>query len=193
VATQPEHIAVIRGLLDGSVDIPGLTVDAELRWHLLYRLVVVGDAGDDVIEAELQRDPTAAGQRHAASARAARPTSEAKAEAWRLAVEDESLPNAVQGAIIAGFWNTEQAPLLEDYVERYFGVIGEVWRSRTSEMAQQVVIGLYPTLLVSPHVVERTDLYLQGPDVPSSLRRLLLESRDGVVRALRARSRDASA
>jgi aminopeptidase N len=60
-------------------------------------------------------------------------------------------------------------------------------------MAQQVVIGLYPTLLVSPRVVERTDLYLQDPDVPPSLRRLLLESRDGVVRALRARARDAAA
>jgi aminopeptidase N len=42
-------------------------------------------------------------------------------------------------------------------------------------------------------VVERTDVYLQDADVPPSLRRLLLESRDGVVRALRARARDAAA
>ena len=193
VSAEPEHLALLSGLLDGSVEVPGLTVDAELRWHLLYRLVVLGEAGDDAIEAELQRDPTAAGQRHAASAQAARPTPEAKAEAWRLAVEDESLPNAVQGAVIGGFWNAEQAPLLEDYVERYFDVIGDVWRNRTAEMAQQVVIGLYPALLVSPRVVERTDVYLQEADVPKSLRRLLLESRDGVVRALRARARDASA
>jgi aminopeptidase N len=172
--------------------VPGLTVDAELRWHLLYRLVVLGKAGDEAIDAELERDPTAAGQRHAAAAKAARPTAEAKADAWHRAVEDESLPNAVQAAIIGGFWNAEQTELCEDYVEKYFEVIGDVWRNRTSEMAQQIVIGLYPTLLVSPRVVERTDLYLQDPDVQPSLRRLLLESRDGVLRALRARARDAA-
>jgi aminopeptidase N len=192
VSDQPEQVALLQGLLDGSTEIPGLAVDAELRWHLLHRLVVIGAAGDDAIDAELERDATAAGQRHAASARAARPTAEAKAEAWRRAVEDETLPNAMQAAVISGFWNAEQAPLLEDYVEKYFAVIGDVWRNRTAEMAQQVVIGLYPTLLVSPRVVERTDVYLQDPDVPKSLRRLLLESRDGVVRSLRARERDAA-
>ena len=193
VTHEAEHLDLLQGLLDGTQEVPGLAVDEELRWHLLYRLVVQGRAGDDAIEAELQRDPTAAGQRHAAAARAARPTAEAKAEAWRLAVEDASLPNAVQAAIIGGFWNAEQTALCEDYVEKYFAVVGDVWRDRTAEMAQQIVIGLYPTLLVSPKVVERTDVYLQDPDVPPSLRRLLLESRDGVLRALRARARDAAA
>ena len=193
VATSDEHLTLVRGLLDGSVELPGLAVDAELRWHLLYRLVVLGEAGEDAIEAELQRDPTAAGQRHAAAARAGRPDAAAKLEAWRLAVEDASLPNAVQAAVISGFWNAEQSTLLEDYVEKYFDVIDDVWRNRTAEMAQQIVLGLYPTLLVSPKVVERTDVYLQDADVPKSLRRLLLESRDGVVRALRARERDTAA
>jgi hypothetical protein len=192
VCTDPAHLALLRGLLDGSRQVDGLSVDAELRWHLLYRLVVLGEAGDDEIEAELQRDPTAAGQRHAAASKAARPTAEAKADAWQRAVEDESLPNAVQAAIIGGFWNAEQTQLCEAYVEKYFEVIGDVWRDRTAEMAQQIVIGLYPTLLVSPKVVERTDVYLEDPEVPPSLRRLLLESRDGVLRALRARARDSA-
>jgi aminopeptidase N len=60
-------------------------------------------------------------------------------------------------------------------------------------MAQNIVIGLYPTLLVSPAVVARTDAYLAGSDVPPALARLLLEGRDGVNRALRARARDAAA
>jgi hypothetical protein len=40
---------------------------------------------------------------------------------------------------------------------------------------------------------ERTDAYLADNDVPPALRRLLLEGRDGVVRALRARECDAAA
>jgi aminopeptidase N len=67
-------------------------------------------------------------------------------------------------------------------------VLQTVWETRTAEMAQNVVVGLYPSLLVSASVVERTDAYLAGGDVPPTLRRLLLEGRDSVVRALRARS-----
>jgi len=80
---------------------------------------------------------------------------------------------------------------MEPYVEQYFSCIGQVWAERTGEMAQNIVVGLYPGLLVDASVVERTDAYLVAGDVPPALRRLLLEGRDGVVRALRARARDA--
>ncbi|MCW2606244.1 MAG: aminopeptidase, partial [Frankiales bacterium] len=132
-------------------------------------------------------------ERHVAAARASMPTLEAKERAWTLAVQDESLPNAVQSAVIGGFWQAEQRDLLAPFVDRYFASIDDVWRDRTAEMAQNVVVGLYPGLVVDRSVVERTDSYLQGADVPAALQRLLLEGRDSVVRALRARERDAAA
>ena len=193
LASTDEQVALVQGLLDGSATIPGLSVDAELRWTLLHRLVSLGRAGLDEIDAEVAQDPTAAGQRHAASCRAARPTAEAKAEAWASVVTSDELPNAVQAAVIAGFVNAEQTALLESYVEPYFEAVGDIWESRTTEMAQNIVVGLYPTLLVSPAVVSRTDDYLAASDVPPALARLLLEGRDGVVRALRARARDTAA
>ena len=67
-ARTPEHVAVLRGLLDGTDPVPGLAVDADLRWTLLQALVAVGAAGDAEIDAELERDPTASGQRRAATA-----------------------------------------------------------------------------------------------------------------------------
>ena len=190
VARSEEQLALLRGLLDGSAEVPGLAVDTDLRWHLLLRLVALGIAGDAEIDAELERDRTSAGERHAATARALRPTREAKAEAWRLAVEDESIPNAVHSAVVAGFAHPEQLELLEEWVEPYFEVVGQVWEHRTAEFAQNVAVGLYPALLVDPSVVERTDVHLASHDVQPALARLLLEGRDGVVRALRARERD---
>jgi len=192
-ATSAEHVALVQALLDGSRTVPGLVVDTELHWSLLLRLVALGAAGDAEIEAELARDRTAAGERHAATARALRPTAEAKAAAWKLAVEDPDVPNAVQSAVIGGLWHPEQLELMEPYVEQYFSCIGQVWAERTGEMAQNIVVGLYPGLLVKSSVVERTDAYLAAAAVPPALRRLLLEGRDGVVRALRARARDARA
>ena len=192
-ATSPEHLAVLRALLEGTTVVEGLSIDTDLRWTLLGRLVALGQAGDAEIDAELARDSTSAGERQAASTRALRPTAAAKAEAWRLAVEDPDVPNAVQSAVIGGFWHPAQLALLEGHVEQYFDVVGRVWAERTAEMAQNVVVGLYPALLVSRDVVERTDAYLAGPDVPAALARLLAEGRDGVVRSLRARERDAAA
>jgi aminopeptidase N len=193
LASSAEHLDVLQGLLDGSTTLEGLTLDAELRWHLLHRLVATGRADEVAFTAELERDPTAAGQRHVAACRAAQPVAEAKARAWHDLVETDELPNAVQSAVIGGFQQPEQTELLASYVEPYFAALDEIWNNRTAEMAQNLVVGLYPTLLVSPAVVERTDAYLDSHEVPPALRRLLLESRDGVVRALRARARDAAA
>jgi len=192
LATSDDHLRVVQELLDGTTALDGLAVDAELRWHLLHRLVVTGRAGAEAYEAELERDPTAAGQRHVAACRASEPTPEAKAQAWHDLVETDDLPNAVQSAVIGGFHQPDQTALLEPFVEPYFEALDRIWHERTTEMAQSLVVGLFPTLLVSPAVVERTDAYLDSHEVAPALRRLLLESRDGVVRALRARARDAA-
>ena len=191
-ARTPAHVAVLRGLLDGTDTVPGLAVDADLRWTLLQALVAVGAAGDAEIEAELDRDPTASGQRRAATARALRPTPEAKEDAWRAATEDDELPNAINEAIIGGFSHPAQRELTAPYGERYFAVIRDVWERRTSEIAQNVVVGLFPDA-VEPETVAAADAFLADPAVPPALRRLVAEGRDDVLRALRARERDAAA
>jgi aminopeptidase N len=165
-------------------------VDTDLRWALLLRLVVMGRAGDAEIDAELERDNTAAGRRHALMLRAARPTAAAKEDAWRLAVEDESLPNAEQAAVIAGFQQAEHRDLLRPFRDRYFDVVADAWERRTSEMAQQIAIGLYPLLIVEADTVEHSDRYLREQQPVPPLRRLITENRDNVARALRAQARD---
>ncbi|MDP9393855.1 MAG: aminopeptidase N [Actinomycetota bacterium] len=191
-ASSDEHLDVVRGLLDGTTALDGLDIDTDLRWHLLHRLVATGRAGDADIEAELARDNTATGQRHAAAARAARPTPEAKEEAWAAVVERDDLPNALQTATIGGFGQVDQRELLRPFVDRYFDVIADVWAKRTNETAQNIVIGFYPTLLADQAVVDRTDDWLATTtEAVPALRRLVVESRDGVARALRAQARDA--
>jgi aminopeptidase N len=156
-ARTPAQLDLLAGLLSGAQSLPGLVVDTDLRWTLLHRLVAMGRAGDAQIDAELARDDTAAGRRQAAAARAARPTPQAKAEAWASVVDRDDLPNATQAAVIGGFMQADQAELLTPYVDRYFAAIKQVWASRTNEIAQNIVVGLYPTVLASPALLERTD------------------------------------
>jgi aminopeptidase N len=186
-ARSEADAALLAALLDGSEVVPGLAVDAELRWTLLQALVALGAAGDAEIDAELERDATATGRRRAATARALRPTGAAKAEAWRALTTDLSLPNAILEATIAGFYHPAQHALTEPYVERYFADIADVWSRRTSEMARALASGLYPDA-VTPAALAAADAFLARPDLPPGLRRLVAEGRDDTRRALRARA-----
>ena len=192
-ARTPEQLDLLEALLDGSQTVEGLVVDTELRWALVHRLASVGRFDEAEIAAEYERDKTAAGERHAASARAARPTEEAKAEAWASVVESDKLPNAVQEAVIGGFVQTDQRELLAPYTEKYFAVVKDIWDSRSHEMAQQIAVGLYPSIQVSQEVLDRTDAWLAESEPSAALRRLVSESRSGVERALKAQAADAQA
>ncbi|GGJ89504.1 aminopeptidase N [Streptomyces camponoticapitis] len=192
-ARTPQQLDLLQGLLDGSESVEGLAVDTELRWAFVQRLAAVGVFDEEEIAAEYERDRTAAGERHAASARAARPTAEAKAEAWASVVESDKLPNALQEAVIGGFVQTDQQELLAPYTEKYFAAVKGVWDSRSHEMAQQIALGLYPALQVARSTLDATDAWLASASPNAALRRLMSESRAGVDRALRAQAADGAA
>ncbi|WP_328683314.1 aminopeptidase N [Streptomyces sp. NBC_00343] len=192
-ARTPEQVDLLDSLLDGATTIEGLAVDTELRWAFVERLVAVGHFDEEDIASEHERDKTAAGERHAATARAARPTEEAKAEAWAQVVESDKLPNSLQEAVISGFVQTDQRELLAPYTEKYFAVVKEVWDTRSHEIAQQIAIGLYPSIQVSQDTLDRTDTWLTTAEPNAALRRLVSESRSGVERALKAQAADATA
>jgi aminopeptidase N len=189
-AGNDAQLDVVAGLLDGSVVWPGLAVDTDLRWFLLQRLVANGRFEDDRIQLELDSDDTATGRRQAAVARAARPTSVAKELAWAEIVDRTDLPNAIMDATIGGFVQPDQVDLLRAYRDRYFEVLPRVWSERTMEMAQSITMGLYPMFLVDDETIAATDACLAG-DLNSAARRLVGEGRDGVLRAMRARAKDA--
>jgi aminopeptidase N len=189
-ARDPQHVALMRGMLDGSAGLEGLTVDTDLRWTILQRLVALGQTSVQEIDAELARDDTAAGRVNAATCRAAIPTAEAKAAAWQACLHDTSLPNHILTATIAGISIPAHRDLLRPHVEQYFEALPGIWRNRTNEIAQDITMGLFPHALVEQATVERTDAALAQSGIPRGARRLLSEGRDGIVRALRCQRRD---
>jgi aminopeptidase N len=195
---SPNHVAVLSTLLDNepaAVNLPGLVIDTDLRWRIVTALATAGVIDADgpetpFIDAEAQRDPTAAGKRNAAQASAARPQAAVKEAAWQQVIEDDTLPNITARSIIAGFVRPGQSEQLQPFGATYFGAISGVWERRSSEVAQTVVIGLYPSWDISQTGLDAADSFLADPDVPPSLRRLVIEGRASVERALRARAFD---
>jgi aminopeptidase N len=186
----------LRGLLEGTVQVEGLAVDAELRWNIWRALAAHGQATAGELDAELARDTTASGRAGRATALAARPDPEVKAAAWEAAVQGTELSNQLLSATITGF-TTAPPALLAPYVEPYFGCLRDVWENRSIEIATRIVRGLYPaaqdltagTVPEQHPVVRRTDTWLAAnADAPRALRRIIVEQRSHLLRALTAQA-----
>jgi aminopeptidase N len=190
VAHSKDHLDILDTVLTGDHGITGLIVDEDLRWTVLTRLSATGTVDKSTMDDELARDDTAAGQRRHATCVAARGTAAAKADAWAAMVEHDTLANGIQEAVITGFTQPDHRALLAPYVEKYFAAIRDVFEHRSHEMRRQLIVGLYPSLQVEPATLAATDTWLAQAEPPPALRRMVLEGRAGVARALHAQAAD---
>ncbi|MEV0381165.1 aminopeptidase N [Nonomuraea sp. NPDC050643] len=191
VAEHSSHVDDLAALLDGRLRLlDGPVIDVELEWELLTALVAAGRADADAVRARLREDSTATGRQRAARALAAVPTPQAKATAWASMVEDPAISGVILRETARGFLRTVEPGLLEPYVPRYFELIEQVWATRSFGIARRVAADLYPFALTGRSLLEATDAWLATADAPAALRRILVENRAAVARALAARTRD---
>jgi len=194
LASTPDHVAPLRGLIDGSTVLDGLTIDTDLRWELLEGLVLLGAADDAEIDATLAQDDTATGRQAAARARAARSTAEAKEAAFASIVDTPDVPNAIIRSTAAGFVHVTDPAVLEPMVARYVDSLLSIWESRSYHIAEELIEGLYPAPFASTELRDAVRGWLDAhPDAPAALRRLVVEQLSDTERALAAQTVDASA
>ena len=190
-ATDPSHLEWIAGLLTGEVSMPGLAVDVDLRWGLLTRLTTTGHWDSRKIDDELARDNTAFGQQAAAAARAAVPTAEAKAAAWRLLTEESDVANAIYQSTAMGFRQAEQLNLLEPYAARYFVDVPSVFERHDIHVAENFGILAFPSFFVEDATVQMAEQFLASHESGNvAMLRFVKEGRANTLRAIRARQAD---
>ena len=185
-----EACQTIQGWLDGK-DVPeGLAVDQELRWTFLGALASNGCADEEMIEAESKRDPTDIGERNAASCLAARPSADAKKQAWERVTTEKDLPMAKRRAIMGGFQKRNQKELLQPYVDPYFAHLEVLASTDNQHEAKDFASAMFPATIVSEEVVAKSRAFSSRDDVPEFLRRPVAEHAEEMTRCLRARRLD---
>lgn len=188
----PEHAGIIGRLRSGEETLPGLEVDADLSWQLLVGLATIGATDAGAIDAALAADNTAKGAEFAAQARAALPDSTSKRAAWESLIERDDAPNTIVRSAALGFVHPAGAAVLGEFVPAYFDMLLPIWESRSYQIAQYLVVGLFPTALANVELRDATRAWLSAnQDAAPALRRLVLENLADVERALAAQSRDA--
>ncbi|MHB8590025.1 MAG: aminopeptidase N [Candidatus Dormibacteraceae bacterium] len=182
----------VLGLLDETTRPESLVVDFDVRWRAVTALATIGAAGEDLIALELERDPTDEGRRRAAAARAALPEMSAKQRAWEAVVHGGAPSLQMKRAIAGSFHHVDQQELLTAFVQPFFDSLLPVWNANDSDAAVSIVEWMYPRGVITQDVVDATDVALARDDLPGPLRRSLLESQDGIKRALRAQAFDSA-
>ncbi|MET0999234.1 MAG: aminopeptidase N, partial [Marmoricola sp.] len=181
----------LQGLLDGSLVIDGLTVDTDLRWALLNGLARAGRADEARIADELRQDNTISGQERAAAARTTRPTAEAKAEAWEIAVVRDDVPNETQRSAVLSFMQPGQDDVLRPYVEKYLEVAETLWEDKGTQRASTALEFLFPRPLASQELLDRVSAWLHDSSANPAAKRYVREGAADVERYLAGQAKDA--
>lgn len=186
------HADTVRRLRDGELTLDGLDVDTDLSWQLLVSLAASGAVTAADIDGALAADNTAKGGEFAAQAKAALPTAQAKDAAWDSLIARDDQPNTIVRSTALGFVHPGGVELLRAFVPRYFDMLLPVWESRSYQIAQYLIVGLYPAPLADVALRDATRAWLkENPEAPAALRRLVNENLAGVERALSVQDRDA--
>ncbi|MEE1619242.1 aminopeptidase N [Brachybacterium sp. J153] len=191
LASTDPHREILAGLLAGERTLPGRSIDTDLRWKLVIALTALGGLDDAGIDAVLATDDTQSGRKSALTARAARPTAAAKAEAWRTTMEQDELANESVTAVVLGFRRTADESLVAPYRRRYFAALRQIWAERSNEIANRLAQGYFPSEFGGQTVLDDADSWLEeNEDAPFGLRRIVVEGRDTVARQERVRAAD---
>ncbi|MBI4869737.1 MAG: aminopeptidase N [Candidatus Wallbacteria bacterium] len=189
-AFEPAGLAHLEGLLDGSVSFEKLEMDPEKRWRTVQRLAAFdrpGAAGR--LASELARDGTDLGKRHAIRAEASLPSAANKQAFWKRFVEDAGTSLDMLRSAMNGFHWFHQEALSKGFVDAYFQAIPKVRASRDQEFANSFVEAAFPSNVHDAALLKRAEDFLKSSgDLPSDLRKSLLNSMDELARCLRLRS-----
>ncbi len=185
-AACTDEVERLTALLAGETVPAGLVVDTDLRWDLVEAAAALGGIDEATLAAERSADGTEAGERRASTALAARPDAATKQRSWDAATTG-GLSKAAAEALALGFWRPGQDDLLRPYVRRYVQEIPALFLRLGPQASQALALRLFPSTLVEQATLDATGELLAGTLSPE-LRRVVLEERDDLARALRVRA-----
>ncbi len=181
--TAPQNIR-IQSILNGGLQ--GLTVDTDLRWHLICSLAERGLVTRSQLDEELKKDSSTLGELSHLHAIAALPTLEDKADAWAQIASEETT-NANRVALINGFNRPLNRELIKSYVDNYFELVLVMSTRKSLEATTRFTQYAFPIYQTTPATLDRANYWLDitGKDATPGLRRLVAEGRDALARALK--------
>ena len=191
-ARTASQLDAAAALLDGSLRLEGLTIDADLKWELLTSLVVGGRAGETEIAALAKIDATANGQKAAAQARAAIGDAASKLATFKLLTETKEYSNALVQMASVGFTRAIDVEVLRPFAQKYFESALMIWETQTFKIAEYLLVNLFPMPLCDESLAALSREWIAKPEIQAqpALARILVENLAALERALKVQATD---
>ena len=184
LADDPDHRVAALRVLARSATTPAQfevldaqATEADLRWRRLTRLAELDQLDESDVEGLLAEDPNPDAWMSALQARTARPTPEAKAEAWQAVMEDRKIPPGFIGPVGRSFWRPDQGDLVTPYAERFLeslpriGDAGMIW-------AMSLSFAFYPNAGGEDGFLQRLEAAAHGDGVSPVVRQSVRDLND---------------
>jgi aminopeptidase N len=190
IASRPEDVERLLGLIDGAWSIEDFVPDQHMRWTLAVKSIAHAlDGADERLETESARDRSDRGVRSIIRAEASRPDPDRKRDTWQSINEEGYGSDYLTRAAISGFQWNHQRELLLEFREPFFLSADTVYVKRDHAFAESYVRWLVPDRWAEPEVLARiTELADELGEGSGLLRRQLREIADDVARTIRVRA-----
>jgi aminopeptidase N len=151
------------------------------------RRAALGTYDEEHVEALLARDPDPDAGVRALAVRTARPSTEAKDEAWSELFEKKNIPGgAMLGAMIRAFWQPQQEEVLLPYADRFLDEIPALAGGGMLAVFG-LMFGMFPQV-ADQAFVGRAQEMTEDPSCDPTVRAALLIGIDTLARRERARA-----
>ncbi len=159
VASSDAALGTARAMLDGKADIVGIEISPDYRWQLLIILSRHNAPGiAELLETEINRDPSDFGQRMLLTAQAAAPDL-ANKERW---VDELQSPRTItnlsrQRAVMTGLFPATQTDLQLELLTKILGALPQMSRD-----ADPYFLSSYTTALLNPMCRQESNAIIQA-------------------------------
>ncbi|MDE9365144.1 aminopeptidase N [Luteipulveratus sp. YIM 133132] len=187
VARSSSDTALLRRWLADEDRPEQLRGDTEFGWAVAVRLARLDELDAAEIDRLAEQDNTVSGHLSALSAKAVRPTAEAKEWAWDQVFGESDLSAEERDAVAGTFWVTPEPALVQPYVERYFGAMKDLSRTITGFSLMSLAYVAYPLAVVEPLTLKRTRAAVANTDLPAVLGKVYTDMSGRLTEVLASR------
>lgn len=176
------------GLLQGKLQLTGLTLDPDQRWSMIERLSALGDARvAPILANERLLDKSERGVEQAMAADGARPVLERKRQTFQQMVGPNDLPFARQRAILRNVLPSWQDGLRDQLADAYYDTLPKLIPTKDSEFLRLFTSAYLPATCTSQSV-QRLDAFIQAHEgFPPTVAKTLKVGRQEDARCVSAR------
>jgi aminopeptidase N len=179
----------LKDLSEGTISVEGIKIDEEKRWQIVIYLASQNAVDEKYIDALLNESQNDFAKRDALTAKASLPSYENKLDAWKKILEDKSISYQEMNALIDGFYLPGQDNILKGFVDIYPEAVDYAWKYKTPDEALAITIGLYPSTIIEPYVIDIADKSL-SMDLPLEARKEIMKRKSYTEMAIKARQID---